>query len=101
MVEQVKSWVRENTTLVYFLVAQTLALMSALAYIVNWKADIESRVHILEERGSPHLAAINNRLTVTEKETEANKARIDRMVEIMLRELPVRPQDLRPPAQPR
>ena len=71
--------------------------MSALAYIVNWKADIEGRVHILEQRGSPHLAEINNRLTVTEKETEGNTHRIDRIVEIMLRELPIKPQDMRPP----
>ena len=96
MVEQAKSWVRENSTLVYFLIAQAVALFSGLAYIVNWKADIESRVHILETRGSSHLADINNRLTVTEKETEGNTHRIDRVIEIMLRELPVKPQDLRP-----
>lgn len=95
MVEQVKSWVKENQGLVFFLIAQTIALTSGLAYIVNWKADLESRVHILEERGSPHLAQINNRLTVTEKETQANSARIDRIVEIMLRELPIKQQDLR------
>jgi hypothetical protein len=96
MVEEAKSWVKENSTLVYFLVGQTLALMSALAYIVSWKADIESRIRILEVRGSPHLAEINNRLTVTEKETEGNKARIDRVIEIMLRELPIKPGDMRP-----
>ena len=49
MVEQARSWVRENSTLVYFLIAQAIALISGLAYIVNWKADIESRVHILED----------------------------------------------------
>ena len=32
---------------------------------------------------------IDDRLTVTEKETTANKERIDRVVEIMLRELPI------------
>lgn len=96
MVEQAKSWVRENATLVYFLIAQTLALMSALAYIVNWKADMESRVNIIETRGSSHLGEINNRLTVTEKETENNTHRLDRIVEIMLRELPVKQQDLTP-----
>ena len=100
MVDQVKSWVKENQTLVFFLIAQLIALVSAMAYVVNWKADLESRVHILEDRGSPHLAQINNRLTVTEKETQANSARIDRVVEIMLRELPLKQQDLRP-VQPR
>ena len=53
-------------------------------------------MHILEDRGSPHLSAINNRLTVTEKETEANKARIVRIVEIMLRELPIKRDQLKP-----
>ncbi len=88
MVEAVQSWFKQNTGIVAILVGQTVALIGGIAYVVNWKADIESRVHILEERGSPHLSSINNRLTVTEKETEGNKARIDRIVEIMLRELP-------------
>jgi hypothetical protein len=95
MVEPIKSWVKENQALVFFLIAQTIAITSGLAYIVNWKADLESRVHILETRGSSHLAEINNRLTVTEKETEGNQKRIDRVVEIMLRELPIKSQDLR------
>ena len=96
MVEQATSWVKQNATLVYFLVGQLLAIFAGLAYIVNWKADLEGRIHILEERGSPHLSSINNRLTVTEKETEANKARIDRIVEIMLRELPIKRDQLKP-----
>jgi hypothetical protein len=105
MVEQATSWVKQNATLVYFLIAQAIALASGLTYIVNWKSDLESRVHILEERGSPHLAEINNRLTVTEKETQANTARvemgikriddrIDRIVAIMTRELGKTPQQL-------
>ena len=96
MVEAVQSWFRQNTGIVAILVGQTIALIGGIAYVVNWKADIESRVHILEERGSPHLSSINNRLTVTEKETEANKARIDRIVEIMLRELPIKRDQLKP-----
>jgi hypothetical protein len=96
MVEVATSWVKQNATLVYFLLGQLLALFAALAYIVNWKADLEGRIHILEERGSPHLAQINNRLTVTEKETTANKERIDRVVEIMLRELPIKRDQLKP-----
>ncbi len=95
MVEQATSWVKQNSTLVYFLIAQVFAIFAGLTYIVNWKADLEGRIHILEERGSPHLAAINNRLTVTEKETEANKARIERIIEVMLRELPIKREQLK------
>jgi hypothetical protein len=108
MVDEAKSWVKENATLVYFLIAQTVALASGLTYIVNWKSDLESRVHILEVRGSPHLAEINNRLTVTEKETQANtlrfeheRQRIDdrfnRIIEVMTRELGKSPQQLLQP----
>ena len=96
MVEQATSWVKQNSTLMYFLIAQVFAIFAGLTYIVNWKADLEGRIHILEERGSPHLASINNRLTVTEKETEANKSRIDRIIEVMLRELPIKREQLRP-----
>jgi hypothetical protein len=96
MVENATSWVKQNTGIVAILVGQTIALVGGIAYVVNWKADIESRIHILEERGSPHLAQINNRLTVTEKETTANKERIDRVVEIMLRELPIKRDQLKP-----
>lgn len=92
MVEQIKSLFDR----VYILWGIVLVLVGWIYYIATWKSDLESRVHILEVRGSPHLAEINNRLTVTEKETEGNKARIDRVVEIMLRELPIKSQDLRP-----
>jgi uncharacterized coiled-coil protein SlyX len=88
---ELRSWVRENQTLVYFLVAQLLAFGAAGVSVVSYMVNLEARVNILEVRGSPHLAEINNRLTVTEKETEANKARIDRVVEIMTRELNVKP----------
>jgi hypothetical protein len=73
--------------LVFFLIAQTIALTSGLAYIVNWKADLESRVHILEIRGSPHLTVIDNRLTVLESTTAENKQRLQRVIEVMTREL--------------
>lgn len=92
MVEQARSWVRENATLVYFLIAQAIALMSLGAYGLSYMVKLETRVVTLETRGSPHLAEINNRLTVLEKQTEANKESLGRVVEIMLRELPIKKQ---------
>jgi uncharacterized coiled-coil protein SlyX len=91
MMTSVKSWFHENQALVYFLVAQGLAIGAAVLSMTAYMVELESRVTTLEVRGSPHLAEINNRLTVTEKETEANKARIDRVVEIMTRELGKKP----------
>jgi uncharacterized coiled-coil protein SlyX len=87
MVEGAKSWFKENATLVYFLIAQFIALGIGGASMLAYFTKLEERVHILEVRGSPHLAEINNRLTVTEKETQKNSDRVDRVVDIMTREL--------------
>jgi hypothetical protein len=90
MMTVARSWIKDNATLVYFLIAQTIALLGGAAYGLSYMVRLETRVSTLELRGSPHLAEINNRLTVLEKTTEANKASLDRVVEIMLRELPIK-----------
>ena len=84
---ELKTWVRANSTLVYFLIAQAAALISGGAWGLSYMVNLENRVATLETRGSPHLAEINTRLTTLEKITEANKERIDKVVEIMTREL--------------
>ena len=91
MVETAKTWLRENSTLVYFLIAQLIAIGAAVLSMTAYMTKLESRVSTLETRGSPHLAEINNRLTTTERETAANKERIDRMVGIMTKELHISP----------
>lgn len=95
MVEDVKSWFRENQTLVLFLLGQGVTLMAGAAYGLSYMVQLEGRVNTLETRGSSHLAEINNRLTVTEKETQSNDKRIQRVIEIMLRELPVKREQFR------
>jgi Tfp pilus assembly protein PilO len=85
-----KSWLHDNQTLVYFLLAQAIAIGAAVLSITAYMVRLETRVATLETRGSPHLAVIDNRLTVLEKATENNKQSIDRVVEIMLRELPLK-----------
>jgi hypothetical protein len=91
MMTSVRSWFHENQALVYFLVAQGIAIGAAVLSITAYMVELEARVSILEVRGSPHLAEINNRLTVTEKETQANKDRLDKVVDIMTRELGKKP----------
>jgi uncharacterized coiled-coil protein SlyX len=87
----VKSWFHENQALVYFLVAQGLAIGAAVLSMTAYMVELESRVTTLEVRGSPHLAEINNRLTVTEKETQANHDSLQRVIDIMTRELGKKP----------
>jgi hypothetical protein len=91
MMTSVKSWFQENQALVIFLVAQGVAIGAAVLSITAYMVRMETRVTTLEVRGSPHLAEINNRLTVTEKETQANKASIDRVVDVMTRKLNINP----------
>lgn len=88
-------WIKENQPLAIFLIAQCIALVASLGYGLTYMVRLENRMSIIEIRGSPHLAEINNRLTVLEKQTESNLARIDRVVEIMLRELPVKKEQLK------
>jgi hypothetical protein len=76
----IRNWVEQNQALAIALIVQALI---AGAYILN----MEARLSTLETRGSPHLERIENRLTALEGETETNKQRIDRVVEIMTREL--------------
>jgi hypothetical protein len=83
--------VRDNATLVYFLIAQALALISGGAWGLSYMVNLENRVNTLEIRGSPHLAEINNRLTVLEKTTDSNTSRIERIVTIMTKELHISP----------
>jgi hypothetical protein len=87
MIDKVKSWFSENHALVYFLVAQAIAFGTVGISVIAYMVRLETRVTTLEVRGSPHLAEINNRLTVLESLTKSNKDSIDRVVDVMTREL--------------
>ena len=91
MIDKVKSWISENSTLVGFLIAQAIGIGAAVLSITAYMVRLETRVNTLEVRGSPHLQEINNRLTVLEKQTEANKGSIDRIVDVMTRKLNINP----------
>jgi hypothetical protein len=80
-VRSVKSWFQDNQTLVYFLVAQAVAFFAIGISIFEYAVRLDTRVNTLEVRGSPHLAEINNRLTVLESQTKTNKESIDRIVD--------------------
>ena len=84
MTDSVKSWFRDNQVLIIGLIGQAIV---AGIYMVN----LEARVSTLETRGSPHLSEINNRLTVLEKLTEANKDSLERIKDVMTRKLNINP----------
>lgn len=91
MMTIVRSWFKDNQTLVYFLIAQALAIGAAVLSVTAYMVRLETRVNTLEVRGSPHLAVIDNRLTVLESTTRDNKRSVDRIVDVMTKELHVSP----------
>lgn len=91
MMTSVKSWFHENHTLAYFLVAQGIAIGAAVLSITAYMVRLETRVTTLEVRGSPHLQVIDNRLTVLESLTKDNKESLDRVIDIMTKNLSVNP----------
>lgn len=96
MVDQAKSWIKENTSLVVFLVAQLLAMGAGAAAVIAYSVKLETRVSIMETRGAEYTAArlgkIDERLTVLEQNIKDNKERIDRILNQYLRDTQPRPQ---------
>lgn len=91
MIDTARSWLKENATLVYFLVGQAVAIGAMVLSITAYMVRLETRVSTMEVRGSPHLAEINNRLTVLESTTKDNKDRLAKIVDIMTKELHIPP----------
>jgi hypothetical protein len=90
-VTDAKNWIKENATLIYFLIAQGIAIGAAVLSMTAYMVRLETRVSTLEVRGSPHLSDINNRLTVLEAATRDNKQRLDKVTDIMTRKLNINP----------
>ena len=87
MVDQLRSWFRENHTLVIFLIAQAIAVGTAAAAILAYSVRLETRVSIMETRGAEYTVArmeeMKQRITVLEQSQSANAARLERIVDIM------------------
>jgi uncharacterized coiled-coil protein SlyX len=88
---ELKAWIKANATLVYFLIAQAVAIGATVLSMTAYMVRLETRVATLETRGSPHLSTIDNRLTVLEAKTSDNKEAIDRIVGVMTRKLNINP----------
>ena len=90
MVETAKSWIKENQTLVYFLVAQVIAIGTAAAAIIAYSVKLETRVHIMETRGAHYTVArmdeMRQKITVLEEKIANNEDRIQRILEQYLKE---------------
>ena len=88
---ELRGWLKDNQTLVYFLIAQAIAIGAAVLSMTAYMVKLEQRVLTMEIRGSPHLEKIDARLTVLEAQTKENKDRLERIVDIMTRRLNINP----------
>jgi len=79
-VTELRSWFKENQTLVMFLGAQAIAIATAAAAILAYSVKLETRVSIMETRGASYtvdrLNRIDQRLTVLEQNSNRNAASI-------------------------
>jgi len=87
MVDQLRSWFKENHTLVIFLIAQATAVGTAAAAMLAYSVRLETRVSTMETRGAEYtvvrMSKIEERITVLEQNQSANAARLERIVDIM------------------
>jgi len=83
------SWLRENSTLIYFLLAQLIAFSTAGASILAYMVKLETRVSIMETRGAEYTVArmdeMKQRITVIEEKIDKNSAQIDRLIDQYLK----------------
>jgi len=90
MTDDPKSWFKENSTLIYFLIAQLIAIGAGAASILSYSVKLETRVHILETRGAAYsvkrMDDMAQKISVLEQKIEHNEDSIKRIVEQYLKD---------------
>ena len=85
-----KSWFRENSTLIYFLVAQLIAIGGGAAAMLAYFTKLETRVSIMEERGAAYTVGrmdeMKLKIAVLEHQINQNEDQINRIRDILLRD---------------
>ena len=91
MVEEARSWIKANSTLIYFLIAQFIAIGAFVASGLAYMVKLETRVHTMETRGAYYTVArmdeMKLRINSLEQQIEKNEDSIKRIVDVMTREL--------------
>lgn len=79
-----RNWFKENSTLIYFLIAQVIAIGAGAASILAYMVRLETRVSIMEDRGAAYTVArmddMKLKIAVLEQQIEKNEATINRLV---------------------
>jgi hypothetical protein len=95
MVQEAKSWIKDNSTLIYFLIAQFIAIGAGAASILAYAVKLETRVAIMETRGAEYTVSrmeeMKLRIAALEGQIKRNEQSIDRIVDTMTKRLNVNP----------
>ena len=91
MVETVKTWARENSTLIYFLIAQFIAIGAGAASVLAYMVKLETRVTTMEVRGATYTVARMDEMKLNiarlQQSIEKNEDQIKLIRDVMTREL--------------
>ena len=86
------SWFRENSTLIYFLIAQLIAIGAGGASMLAYFTKLETRVSIMEDRGAAYTVSrmdeMKLKIAVLEQQIGANEERINRILTEFLKNQP-------------
>jgi len=95
MVEQARTWLRQNSTLIYFLIAQFIAIGAFVASGLAYMVKLETRVAIMETRGAEYtvlrMEEMKLRIAALEGQIKRNEQSIDRIVDTMTKRLNINP----------
>jgi ERCC4-type nuclease len=92
---ELKTWVRANSTLVYFLIAQFIAIGGGAAALIAYAVKLETRVHIMETRGAEYtvlrMEEMKLKIAKLEQDIDQNERSINRIVDVMTKRLNINP----------
>ena len=90
-----KSFFRDNSTLAYFLFAQSVVLAGAGASALAYFTNLENRVHTMEVRGAAYTVARMDAMKLdiakAQQDIEKNEDQIKLIREVMTRRLNINP----------
>ena len=91
MVEQARTWLRENSTLIYFLIAQFIAIGAFVASGLAYMVKLETRVNTMETRGAAYtvdrMDDMKLKINALEQQIDKNEESIKRIIDVLTREL--------------
>ena len=85
-----RNWFKDNSTLIYFLIAQLIAIGAGAASILSYSVKLETRVHILETRGAAYsvkrMDDMAQQIAILQQKIEHNEDSIKRLVDQYLKD---------------